>query len=66
MNTRTTPTPLDEELHKKLQEGLSRAFDHAISCCGNSNLNNDSRMRGAQAAAQIADALMRLQDRKPL
>lgn len=66
MDNRKTPAPLDEELHKKLQEGLTRAFDQAISCTGNSNLNNDSRMRGAQAAAQIADALMRLQDRKPL
>lgn len=66
MDSRTTPAPLDEDLYKKLQEGLIKAFDNATYIAGSGSYNSDARMMGAQATAKIAEALMRLQDRKPI
>lgn len=66
MENRKSPAPLDEALFKKLHEGLVKAFDNAVYYSNNSGIGSDARMRAAQASAQIADTLMRLQDRKPL
>lgn len=66
MDNRTPPAPMDEELHKKLHEGLVKAFDNAVFFSSSTSIGSDARMRAAQAAAQIADSLMRLQDRKPV
>jgi hypothetical protein len=65
MDSRNAPALLDEELYKTLQEGLTKAFRQAVHYAENSG-NSEARMRGAQATAQIAEALMRLQDRKPV
>jgi len=65
MDSKKTPALLEPDMFKMLEEGLTKAFKDAVYFSGSSSIGSDSRMRAAQATAQIAEALMRLQDRKP-
>jgi hypothetical protein len=66
IDTQSNPRPLDEDLYQKLRQGLVSTFDRAVTRA-ESYYSSDHNNAGeyAIAVAEIAKALMILEDRKP-
>lgn len=58
------PEKLDPLMYAKLRDGLTRLFDNCVSRVTDYP-NNETTPGHALAATKAAEALMRLEDRKP-